>query len=301
MATKRDRKICNSCKKDKLVSDFYSSSSIMFSDGRVPVCKVCLKNMIDETNMESVKTTLQRIDKPFLAKVWKASEEAEADTTGGYFRMINSLQQYRDMNWADSDFDGENTTEMYKHKFDDVDEIEELETENGKITLTREIATKFGSGYTNREYLQMEKFYTDMSLSHKINTPQLKKQLVYLCKLQIQMDRSLESGDSGAFKKYSDSYEAILKSSGFRPVDRKSSSESAGLASFSSTFEMVERRGYVEPKPIEERMDLVDVLMLSHLNYLRQITGNGKLNQVPADIHAELEEANGKLGVQNDF
>lgn len=300
MTTKRSRKNCNACHKDKLIGDYYSSTSIMFSDKLVPVCKKCVKDMIDENNMDSVKVTLQRIDKPFIAKAWKTAEENDSDTIGNYFRMINSLQQYRELTWADSDFEGEKQTEIYKNQFDDVDEIEEIETDTGKIALTREIATKFGSGYTNREYLQMEKFYDDMTYSHKINTPQLKKQLVYLCKLQTQMDRALEQGDSTAFKKYSDSYEAILKSSGFRPVDRKSSSESAGLASFSSTFEMVEKIGYREPKPITERMDLVDVMMLSHLNYVQMIAGRQKLESVPEDIRQGLEEANGKLGGQNE-
>lgn len=283
MKNAKDRKNCNGCKKDKLITDFYSSSSIMF-DGRVPLCKKCLKEMINENNIESVKTTLQRIDKPFLAKVWKSAEESEGDTVGAYFRIINSLHQYKDADWSNSEFEGEKQTQIYQHKFDDVDEVEEIETDNGVITLNKEIAMKFGSGFTNREYLQMEKFYRDMSVSHDINTPQLKKQLVYLCKLQIQMDRALESGDSGAFKKYSDSYEAILKSSGFRPVDRKNSSESSGLRSFGMIFDEVEKNGFVEPYPIEENMDLVDIAMREYINYIRKLFGQPKLQSAPEEV-----------------
>lgn len=305
MAKNKERKSCNICTpktgKEKLLIDFYTSKSILFSDGRVPICKKCLKEKINEFDMDSVKNTLQMIDKPFIAKVWKSAEEAESDTVGNYFRMINSLQQYRDMSWSESDFEGENQTEIYKQRFEDIEQVEELETEAGTIFLTKEIALKFGSGFTNREYLEMEKFYRDMSTTHDINTPQLKKQLVYLCKLQIQMDRALEKEDSNAFKKYNDSYEAILKSSGFRPVDRKSSNEQSGIRSFSAIFEEVEKRGHVPPKPIHERMDLVDICMLSHLNYVRQISGFDKLEKLPQDIRKELEDANGKLGgVQNE-
>ena len=210
-------------------------------DGYVSVCKVCLKDMIDETNIESVKSTLQIIDKPFVAKVWVSAEQKGGDVTGNYFRMINSLNQYKELGWADSDFEGEKESEIYKHKFDDVDDVEEIETNNGDlITLTKEIATKFGSGFTNREDLQMQKFYVDMTDSHNINTPQLRKQLIYMCKLQIQMDRALEEGDATAFKKYNDSYEAILKSSALAPRDRKSSDEESGLRNFSMIFMEVE-------------------------------------------------------------
>jgi hypothetical protein len=290
-----NKKRCNACLKERQLYDFYTSNSIMFADSRVPICKKCLKEMMDENDIESVKTTLQRIDKPFIAKVWKSAEESENDTVGTYFRMINSLQQYKNATWADSVFEGEEQTDIYKHRFDDVDEIQEIETDDGVIKLNKEIAMKFGSGYTNREYLQMEKFYQDMCRTHDINTPQLKKQLIYLCKLQVQMDRALEQGDSTAFKKYSDSYEMILKSSGFRPIDRKSSNESSGIMSFSQLFEQVEKNGYIEPKPIEERQDLLDVFILSHLNYLRKLIGHEKINEVPEDIKEELYKANGKL------
>lgn len=288
-----NRKKCNSCSRERQRYDYYRSESIMFSDGLVPVCKSCLKEMIDENDIESVKSTLQKIDKPFVAKLWVSAEEKEGDVTGNYFRMINSLQQYKGLGWSDSDFEGEESADIYKHRFDDVEEVEEIETDNGRISLNRDIVTKFGSGFTNREYLQMEKFYIDMSLSHDINTPQLRKQLVYMCKLQIQMDRALEAGDANDFKKYNDSYENILKSSALAPRDRKSSDESVGLRSFSTIFEEVEKLGYVEPKPVEERRDLVDVAILSHLNYIRQLIGRDKLIEVPQEIQEEIEGTEG--------
>jgi hypothetical protein len=288
-----DRKVCKGeCKKSKLLSDFYTSNSIMF-DGHVPLCKKCLKDMIDENNIESVKTTLQRIDKPFIAKVWKSSEDSENDTIGTYFKNINSLQQYKNASWADSDLEGENKTEIYKHKFDDIDSMDEIMTDDGVIKLSKDIAMKFGAGYVNREYLSMEKFYRDMTYSHDINTPQLKKQLVYLCKLQVWMDRALETGNDSAFKNYNDRYEKILQSSGFRPIDRLSSSEQSGLRSFGVVFEEVEKLGYIEPKPIEERMDLVDMVILEHLNYVRKVIGHERITQLPEEIHESLERANG--------
>lgn len=291
------RKFCNGegCKKERAIGEFYTSNSIMFSDGFVPICKKCIKSLMNENDLESIKKTLQRIDKPFIAKVWKSSEESNGDTVGTYFRMINSLQQYKDWNWSDSDFEGENETSIYKHKFDNLEEIEELETEFGTIFLTKEIALKYGSGFTNREYLEMEKFYREMENTHDISSPQTKKQVVLLCKLQIQMDRALENDDDGAFKNYNDRYEKILQSSGFRPIDQKDSVEKTGMRSFSSIFEEVERRGYVEPKPITERMDLVDIAMREFINYDRVIDGQPRLEKAPTYIMDKLEEANGRL------
>ncbi|OME53991.1 hypothetical protein BSK59_15535 [Paenibacillus odorifer] len=289
------RKTCKGeCQKSKLLNDFYASNSIMF-DGHVPVCKKCLKEMIDENDIESVKTTLQRIDKPFIAKVWKSAEENDSDTVGTYFRMINSLQQYKASSWADSDMEGENQTSIYKHKFDDIESMDEIATDEGVLRLTKDIAMKFGSGYTNREYLTMEKFYIDMDNTHAINTPQLKVQLVYLCKLQIWMNRALEQGNDSSFKNYNDRYEKILQSSGFRPIDKKSSSEASGLRSFGVVFEEVEKLGYREPKAIEERMDLVDMAILVHANYVRQLLGHDRMLELPEEMSKQLQSANGTL------
>lgn len=295
------RKYCNGekCKKEKAIGEFYSSNSVFFADGYVPICKKCIRDMINVNNIESVKQTFQKIDKPFVAKVWKSAEDSTGETIGSYFRMINSLQQYKDWSWSDSDFEGEDKTGIYKQKFDNLEEIEEIETEFGTIFLTKDIAMKYGSGYTNREYLTMEKFYIEMDNTHDITEPQTKKQLVILCKLQVKMDRALEEeGRDTEFKNYNDRYEKILLSSGFRPIDKKDSVEKTGMRSFSSLFEGIERKGYVKPKPIEERMDLVDVAMREFINYDRVIDGRGRLDKAPAYIMDKLNAVNGR---SNDY
>lgn len=297
------KKFCNGekCKRERAVSEFYTSSSIMF-DGYVPLCKRCIKEMVNENDIDSVKSVFQKIDKPFIAKVWKSAEDGEGSTLGNYFRMINSLHQYKEWGWTDSDFEGENSTQMYKQKFDNLEDIEELETENGTIYLNKEIALKYGSGFTNIEFLNMEKFYREMDNTHDISQPQTKKQLVLLCKLQVYMDRALESDDDTAFKNYNDRYEKILQSSGFRPIDKKDSIEKAGMRSFSSIWEEVERKGHVKPKPISERMDLVDVSMREFINYDRVIDGQPRLDATPSYIMDKLNEANGRiLGTDGEY
>lgn len=293
------KKKCNICYektgKELPLTNFYSSNSIMFSDGLVPICKKCLKENVDQDDIDSVKEMLQKIDKPFIVKVWKSAEEKGGDIFGNYLRMINSLHQYKGLSWKDSVFSGEESTQVYKNKYENIDCIKKINTDYGVIELTNEIILKFGTGFSNLEYLQMEKFYREMDLTHDIGTPQLEKAVINLCKLQVMMDRCLENGDAGDYKKYADVYDEVLKTSGLAPKDRKSLSDSSGIRSFSSIFEEVEKHGYVEPKPIEERMDLVDVCIIEHLNYVRQLAGHGRLEKVPDDIREKLEVANGKI------
>lgn len=290
-----DKKQCAGCGKLKKVGSkgaFYASNSPKF-DGYVPYCKVCIRKMMNADDLESVKETLMLIDKPFLSQIWKNAEESKQDTVGAYLRVIG-LRQYSDKFWKDSDLDGEESTEAYRQQhLADSENITELETENGIIKMSDSLILKFGEGFTNREYLNMEKFYIDMELTHNIDSPQLKKQVIYLCKLDAYINRSFEN--PAELKVYTERFEKTLESSGFRPKDRKSANEEAGLRSFSAMFQEVEKRGYVEPKPIKERMDLVDVAIVEILNYTRRLVGHGNLEATPEDIREQLEEANDRL------
>lgn len=292
---KPEKKLCNKCGENKPLLQFYSSDSIMFADGKVPLCKKCIKEMIDMNDIKSLKDTLLKIDKPFIAHLWKSAEDSKNDTIGEYFKMLNSFPQYKGMTYKDGDEGKTSKTEIYNNTIDAVEHLEEIETDFGKVKVDKDSVVKFGSGFTKIEYLQMEKFYQEMCMTHDINTPQLRKQLGILCKLQVHMDRSLEIGDSGAFKKYSDAYENTLKSTGFRPVDRRNSADSSGLRSFGVIFEEVEKMGFVEPYPIDENLDLVDIALREYVNYVRKLFGSGQIEEIPEEVSEEIAKANGTI------
>lgn len=282
-------KKCNLCEKTIKKYNFYKSKSIMFSDGLVPICKKCLKDSVEEGNMDSLKDMLRRIDKPFIASVWLTAEKSDENAIGKYMSMLNSLQQYRDKTWNDSDFEKEEESKMFDIGSTDVNNTKQLETEDGVIELTKDVVAKFGGGYTNLEYLQMKKFYNDMEMTHNLSTPQLKRAVVNMCKIQVQMDRSLSEGNAGDYKKYSDAYEKMLDSSALAPKVSKTTDEAQGIRNFSQCFAEVEKNGNVKPVHISERKDLVDLTILAHLNYIRVLKGHGRLSEVPEEIQKVFE------------
>lgn len=283
-----EKKKCNKCEQLKYVTSFYSSDSIMFSDKKVPICKQCVKDMIDLNNIDTLKQVLQKIDKPFIASVWKSAEENKSETVGQYFKMINSFPQYKGMSYSDSVLGGEELTGIYNDTFDKVEEIDQLETEYGTIKVDKDSVIKFGGGFSKMEYLQMEKFYQEMARTHDINTPQLKQQLVMMCKVKTQLNRAIESGNSGDIKKLSDVWESLMKSSGFRPIDTKNSADSHNIKSFSQIFELVEQKGYIPPYNLDEDMDLVDRAIITMQNYTRTLMGLGKIDELSKESEKEL-------------
>jgi hypothetical protein len=282
-----EKKTCSRCNRNIKTHNFYSSKSEMFSDGLIHLCKQCLKEMVNEDDLDTVYRTLRAIDKPFLKDVWRKAKSSKNNTFGDYMRMISSLHQYRNLTYSDSIFDEEADEDEeieFVVKEEKIDDIEEIETDVGYIKVTTELKAKWGN-YTNREIIDMEKTYQEMLLANDISTPQHRRQLQFYCKLVMLMDRALQEKDFGSFEKLSRQFDALIKSSGFRPIDRKSSDEATGMRNFSTIFQEVERSGFVEPYDVdkEENQDIVDKTIMYFGNYVRKLVGKESLVEPPSD------------------
>lgn len=266
MTTRKKVKMCSMCEKQKSLASFYSTNSKMFTDGKVPICKPCIAEQIDENDIDSVKRILRQIDKPFIQALWNSSVESDRDTFGVYMKNINSLPQYKSMTY-------DNSVEIVQEddeEDDDLD-IDELETEDGTIKITKDVKVRFGSGYKNEEYIKMEKFYRDMRATHDITQPQHIEMLVEICKVNIEKDRALKERNAGDYKKLSDASKTLLADAGFRPADKVSGSEATGIRTFSQIFEEIEKDGFIVPAKIEVHQDVLDRTIMYMQNYTRRL------------------------------
>ena len=121
-STASDKKyLCPYCNTNKKESDFYTSTDPLILTGRTPMCKDCAKKIAlnwDERRQEygtctkaSIQEALERLDKPYLEKLWNSSYLEWADDTkknkkttvwDAYIKNIG-MQQYRGLRWRDSD------------------------------------------------------------------------------------------------------------------------------------------------------------------------------------------------------
>lgn len=286
MATKKKlpgKKICMKCGRERVLVNFYASTSAMFSDQRVPVCKDCLKEMVNPKDLNTVKTVLRQIDKPYRVDVWNKAVESPKDTFGEYMRMISSLPQYKGMTYEDS------VEGVYEVDLPEEEQEEEYSFID-EFRVTPDIVFKWGTGYKPKEYMRLEDLYVRMIESHDISAPQHKELLKIMCVLNLKMEICLEKDDINGFAKLHDQYQKLLQSSGFRPIDRKSGDEATGLKTFSQIFEEVERDGFIEPWEIEEDQDIIDRTIMYLLNYQKKLLHQELLSQPPSDTPKVGEE-----------
>lgn len=257
--------------------------------------------MAHEDDIDSVYDTLRKVDKPFLKDVWTKAQQSNNNTVGEYFRLTGSLPQYRQKKWEDSIFfeDNENKEELEEATSQEsTQDIDEVETEYGAIKVTKELKIKWGD-YSNRDIIEMEKLYQSMLYSNDITTPQHKKDLYFYCKLSILADKALDDGNAGDYEKFNRQLDALKKSAGFRPIDRKSGAESSGLRSFAQVWEEIERDGFIEPYDIKLRQDNIDREIQYILNYQLKLMNHEQLSQPPADtpkVKSPEESEVGKNG-----
>lgn len=95
------------------VGNFYGSRSPMFGNGKVPVCKKCIANMIDYNDIQTVYDVFQLMDVPYFYNRWEETcIKNPQNPLGNYLRMANSgINEFQEARWKDSIFKSENVIE----------------------------------------------------------------------------------------------------------------------------------------------------------------------------------------------
>lgn len=123
-APKREEKkkyLCPYCNKEKVETEFYMSSDPLVMTGKTTMCKDCAEKIArnwdprtkeyHDCTKASVQEALERLDKPFLDKIWDSSYfEYINDDSGlkrtniwaAYIKNIG-MKQYVGLRWRDGD------------------------------------------------------------------------------------------------------------------------------------------------------------------------------------------------------
>ena len=277
------------CGKERAESFFFRVDSPLFPDGRINICRDCVRKEINVDNIERVIGFLRQIDKPFYQDEWdKALQGRDSKhPIGAYLGKINSLQQYKGKTFSNSDgVDGVGKVDISSINSPDV-----VEATNGKmIHYSEELVDKWGTGYNKKEYLVLEKFYQDMRATHEIHTPTHIDMLKQLAYLTVDRDKLRRERDWNNYNKISKTYEDMMKSAGFRPVDRKGIDDATGMRSFAQIWEEVEKKGFRKPPVLEFEEDIVDGIIVSLANYYHRLIGREILTEIPDELREEMEE-----------
>lgn len=274
-------KVCSRCNKSKSTKENYylAASDNIHSDSRLSICKPCLEEVSHYDNVERFVDILRQIDRPFIKSLYDTSF-ATKNPFGEYMKNI-AMRQNRNKTYLDSEFEG--TLEQLQVKTsDELDKKVKLE-DKVKFKITSDVLVRWGSNYNETELYQLETFFHSMTTANSITTPQHKEQLKLLCKLNLEQNKALDENKINDFKNLNTQYNKILENSGFRPIDKQTGGESIGIRTFSQIWEEIEKDGFIEPYPYEEKQDIIDKTIMYMGNYTRKLLNMQSMAEPPDD------------------
>ena len=219
MATSRKR--CTACGEDKRPAiDFYLSRSKLykFNDGRMPICKECLSSLFKELNAkysDEVKALYHLcmlfdiyFDRDLVEKSSANNNFSDEDNLlKSYMKNVNSLNQYKFKDSMSSD-----CIVLDDNLLESKKEYEEVETDTElSISITPKIRRRWGKGYTDEEYEDLEYFYEEYKNNLDHENDFMKLELIQeMCTIKFIRDKAKRNGDYKTAREYSDLLSNLL-------------------------------------------------------------------------------------------
>lgn len=243
-------------------------------DGKVPICKECLKKTVNYDDMDTIYAILQQMDIMFDIAYWEKAKESHKDTFARYVTMANSLPQFEGRSWRDSIFD-DGTNKEKPHNSVERSNVNESQPNNTGCTLD-ELKEKYGYGYPDDEYFLFERKYQQLRPSFQLVTTMHEEYFREFCVNKVKETLAKAKGNFKEAKEWAAMVKDVAEAGKLKPSQMSKSDLSGGLDTFGQLARMVEENYEIMPiLPMftETPKDKVDVVLWCFINYVRDLKG----------------------------
>lgn len=222
------KKICENCKGNKNIGEYYNADKMFFPSGKLHICKDCALKIVDENGHDGLLGLLRMINKPFYSELYKQD-------VGDYIRMMNSMPQYRNVTFIQSDSLVELTSPSSMKRA----KPKELSAEDLK-----ESEDFWGIGYTESEYIWLNLEYGDYLDRYEVDGKTLENLIREIClvQLDIRVARANKRDVKNELKAYND----LLTAANLKPV-QETGAQSVDQESFGTLIKKWE-----DTRPIQD-------------------------------------------------
>lgn len=271
-----DKKRCLRCEKERLLKHYYTSYSSLHGDKKVPICKMCLQEMIDVNDVETVKATLRQIDRPFIYHLWQSAVDDDRETFGMYMKNI-AMIQYRELTWDDSVF-GYESPNSTKKESKNTRKSETVNSELSNLTEKdiEELENVWGFGFEPQELLYFERKYKSLVGNYPVNTSLHEEALRTYCVYKVRAEVETAKGNLKDAKEWATLAQKQGEIAKINLNKLTKSDLSQGLDGFSQLARMVEQAVDIVPilpQFIEKPKDKIDFAIWCFINYERRLHG----------------------------
>ncbi|MGL4802025.1 MAG: hypothetical protein ACRC18_07140 [Cetobacterium sp.] len=264
-------KCIGECGKEMTMNSFYVSHSWLYKNnsGRMPICKECFYNeyrkllIFYNDEVKALYHICMKLDIYYDKELINKSQENIANDELGllktYMKNVNSLRQYK----------GKCSVESTSHEILDVNAINEIEEKyldiieeykNSKVVdeedydfdsikIPGHVKKRWGSGYTNEEYLYLEDNYMEFYDTYSHETPAEKMLLMNISRSLLEGERSRKAGKIKDYENMMKLVSSMLTDANIKPSQKKNKGDEIGEC-FGVFIENIEKN-----EPIGEAID----------------------------------------------
>lgn len=237
------------------------------SDGKSPICKKCITELIDYTDIRTIYSTLRAMDLPFIVDLWNGCVNRGGNIFGNYMRQINSLPNHKGSTWEDSVFEEQVIDDQISG------EISPISAQT--IVVTQELIDKWGN-YPAEEIILFEKKYQQLKVNYPERTAMHIEALQIYVRYRVKEELATQKGASKEAESWGKLAKEAATAAKINPSQLSKSDLSDGLDSFSQLTRNVEQAvDIIEilPRFKEKPQDKVDFTIWCYANYVRDLKG----------------------------
>lgn len=261
------------CGKELSMTKFYVSHSSLYreNNGRMPICKECFYSKYKELLIrynDEVKALYHvcmmfdiYYDKGLTTKSQENVGNDELGLLKTYMKNVNSLMQYKGKSSVEStthevldesairEIENKYIDEIEKYKNSKVvDEVED-DYDFDSIKIPGHIKKRWGSGYSNEEYMYLEENYMEFFDTYPHETPAEKILLMNISKSLLEGERSRKAGKIKDYENMMKLVSSMLTDANIKPSQKKNKGDEVGEC-FGVFIENIEKN-----EPINEEID----------------------------------------------
>ena len=280
---------CLHCEKSlDMNRGFYNYLGVYNRGGKMPICKDCVKEVYDQIHEQcddirvALYFTCMELGVAFKDVYYKQAisqlaKKSDMSPIASYFQFLNSngSRISGDLTFKDSD-------DLY----DDEYQAPDLNTNYVK-ELDPALIAKWGTTYTPEEIDFLENLYTQYEHSNSIETIGAQQNLVLVCKLTLELDRTIAAKHYKDMDTVNKTLTSALAAGKLRPIDQSNELSDAGIRCFGDIVESVAKDGYIPPLPVDAPRDIIDRGLMYITNHILKLLNRSTIIEPEFDVGDE--------------
>lgn len=252
-----------------------ASSTLIHADGKLSICKICLENLVDFTNVESLKNILRSIDRPFLIDSYEDSFISNPNKPFGEYMRRIGMKQNRELTWNESDLD------------DVKVQIENQPISNMEYEIDEDMRHYWGKSNQEWEILFLEEEKNKLFTSFECPDYGMEMILKEICFINLDIEKLRQEKNPSNQKSITTLIETrskLMNDANMKPI-QSTGAEANDQITFGTLIKKWENEKPV-PRPLGDEMKkYIDTFMVGHLAKME-----GLNNEVTSKYDEALSE-----------